>query len=270
MSATPASQATMPSEPIEQTHADLPVIEVWKKALMLPVNYAPTLIRIGWAPALISFAVMAGVRLLTFEGIIGRGGSFWLYLIVAIVFTPFSVGWTQLAINGQDSVARRAPFTFGRTELFYLLAMIAQQLVWVLLVLPALLVYYAQQNFEPTLMFDGVILLLALFIAIVIGMTRTLYIFPALAVGRYQGIGAAWRQSRCSFERLLTLELLARAPWAILIALLSGSVFDWSPLAAQLTVTVFVSILAVLEEATSVGAIALAWRWRIGESGQSK
>lgn len=268
MSSTPASTATTLSAPGLQFHSDLPVVEIWKTALMLLVNHAPTLIQIGWAPALIGFVVMAGVRLLTAEGVIGHGGSFWLYLLVVIIYTPLSVGWAQLAIVGQESAARRSPFTFGRTELVYLLATIAQQLVWVLLVLPALLTYYAQQNFEPSLMVDGVFLLFALLIAIVICLTRTVYIFPAIAVGRFQGIAAAWRQSRYSLERLLALEALARFPWLILIALLRGAVFAWSPLTAQMTVLAFVAILSVLEEATAVGAIALAWRWRMGESEQ--
>lgn len=264
MSVTSQAMESDAGEARAAAHDDLPVLTIWREALLLPLTHLPLLIRIGGAPALFNFAATGAVALLTVNGILGAGGGYWVYLAILIVYTPFDVGWAQMAIEGADGVARRLPFTFGKTEAWYLAAAIIQQLVWVILAVPIILLLYAQRNFDRSLRFDAAAMLLALFVGIVVCLTRTLYVFPAIAAGRYRGIGVAWRQSKCSFERLALLEIIARAPWLMTIALIDRTVFPWSPAAWKLAVGAAEAILYLFAEATAIGAIALAWRWRVG------
>jgi hypothetical protein len=140
-----------------------------------------------------------------------------------ILFTPFSVAWTKLAIRGRGSVAKHPAFAYTRTQWLYLLASILMIVAMVLcLGLPLILVLYGQQNFDNQIKLlgaGGFLLGLGLFS---IGYVRLAFIFPAIAIGRYAGIAAAWKQTAGNIERLAAIFFLSYLPYYFVRQL-----FEW-------------------------------------------
>jgi len=73
-----------------------------------------------------------------------------------ILFTPFSVAWTKLAIRGRESVAKHPAFTYSRTQAMYLLASILMMVaIMVFVGIPFVLMRYGQRNSDNQLMAFG-------------------------------------------------------------------------------------------------------------------
>ena len=140
-----------------------------------------------------------------------------------VLFTPFSVAWTKLAIHGRRSVANHPAFAYSQTQWMYLLATTVMILALLISVrVPFVLLRNFQRNFENELMIlagGGLFVGLGIY---VIGYLRLQFVFPAIAIGRYAGISASWKQTAGNIERLAAIVLLSYLPyWLIRLT------FEW-------------------------------------------
>jgi hypothetical protein len=196
---------------------ELPVLPIVKESLLLPFKHLPELVKFGWIP----FAAILAVDLICFGLLredVSRGATSTLMAIAHFVlFTPFSVAWSKLAIRGSQAVAKHPQFSYSRTQLLYLLAsavMVAALLV--LVGIPYVVLRYGQRNFDNQIaLLGGAAMMLGLGVY-VIGYVRLAFVFPAIAIGKYAGIRAAWRQTAGNIERLAAILVLAFLPYWII------------------------------------------------------
>ena len=131
------------------TVVELPVFPIVKESLLMPLNFLPELVKFGWIP----FTAMLAIDLICFglrREDASRSVTGGLMTISHFVlFTPFSVAWTKLAIRGRPAVAKHPQFSYSRTQWLYLLAdgvMMAALLV--LVFMPYAIFLYGHQNFD--------------------------------------------------------------------------------------------------------------------------
>lgn len=195
----------------------LPVFPIVRESWLMPVRYLPELVEFGWIP----YAASLGVRFVSFVLLredVGRGVSSTLMVTAHfILFTPFSVAWTKLAIQGRTAVAKHPAFAYTRTQWMYLTASAVVMVALLGLVISPLLIgLQGQRNFDHQIEFlgtGGSILGLGVF---VVGYVRLAFVFPALAIGRYAGIRLAWRQTAGNIERLAAIILLSYLPYYLI------------------------------------------------------
>ena len=177
-----------------------------------------------------------------------------------ILFTPFAVAWTKLAIRGRQAVAQHPAFAYSRTQLMYLLATAAMVLALTICVgIPFVLVRNFQRNFENQLMLlagAGFFLGLCIYL---IGYLRLGFVFPAIAVGRYAGISAAWKQTAGNIERLAAIVVLSYLPYWLI-----RQAFEWymgyHPPGVVEAVRGIVDMLLVALATTALAGTALAYK----------
>jgi hypothetical protein len=205
------------------TVVQLPVFPIVIEALLMPLNYLPELVKFGKMPFLLILAVDVLCYGLERQDISRGATSGSMALAHFILFTPFSVAWTKLAIRGRASVAKHPAFAYSRTHWMYLLAsglMMAALLV--LVGMPFVVVRYGQRNFDNQIaLLGGVVMMLGLG-CYVIGYLRLAFVFPAIAIGRYSGISAAWKQTAGNIERLAAIIVLSYLPYWIV-----RQAFEW-------------------------------------------
>lgn len=80
---------------------------------------------------------------------------------------------------------------------------------------PFYLLRYGQLAFDNRFITAGALLLLVAFLAIAVAWIRLAFIFPALAIGKYDGVIAAWKQTTGNLERLAAVIVLAYLPFII-------------------------------------------------------
>ena len=205
------------------TVVELPVFPIVRESLLLPFRNLPELVKFGKIP----FMLILAVDLLCYgleRQDVSRNltGSLMGYIHL-IVFAPFSVAWTKLAIRGRQAVAKHPAFSFSRTQWLYLLATTLMMVAVVVSVgFPFVLVHYAQRNFNNQLatlggagMFVGLVIFLIAYL-------RLGFIFPAIAIGRYAGISGAWKQTAGNIERLAAILFLSYLPYWVV-----RQAFDW-------------------------------------------
>ena len=205
------------------TVVELPVFPIVQESLLMPLNFLPQLVKFGWIP----FAAILVLDLICFGLLredVSRGVTATLMAIAHFVlFTPFSVAWTKLAIRGRQAVAKHPQFSYSRTQWFYMLAngvMMAALLV--LGGVPYLLLRYGQRNFDSQIsLFGETEMMLGLGIY-ALAYVRLAFVFPAIAIGRYAGLRDAWKQTAGNFERLVAVIVLAVLPWWII-----RQAFEW-------------------------------------------
>ena len=104
------------------TVVELPVFPIVKESWLMPFRYLPQLVKFGWIP----FAAILAIDLICFGLIredVSQGATGALMVLAHFVlFTPFSVAWTKLAIRGPQAVAKHPQFSYSRTQWYYLLA----------------------------------------------------------------------------------------------------------------------------------------------------
>lgn len=196
------------------TVIELPVLAIVKESLLLPFKCLPELMKFGRMPVLLILAVdVFAYGLERQELARGLTGSL-MALAHFILFTPFSVAWTKLAIRGRESVAKHPAFAYSRTQGMYLLASILMMVGIVVLVgIPFVLLRYGQRSSDSQLMaVGGAACLMGLGIYVV-GYLRLALVFPAIAIGRYPGISAAWKQTAGNLERIAAIILLSYLPY---------------------------------------------------------
>ncbi len=83
------------------TVVELPVFPIVTESLLMPLNCLPELVKFGWIP----FTAILALDLICFGLLredVSRGVTGSLMTIAHFVlFTPFSVAWTKLAIRGR-------------------------------------------------------------------------------------------------------------------------------------------------------------------------
>jgi len=205
------------------TVIELPVFPIVKESLLMPFRYLPELVQFGWIP----FAAILAVDLVCFGLLredVSRGATSTLMATAHFVlFTPFSVAWTKLAIRGRQAVANHPQFSYSRTQWLYLLASAMMTVALLLLVgTPYVVVRYGQRNFDNQIALLGEAAMMLGLGIYVIGYVRLAFVFPAIAIGRYAGISAAWKQTAGNIERLAAILVLAYLPYWII-----GQAFAW-------------------------------------------
>jgi hypothetical protein len=253
--------------PNEQTNSqrrfiviELPVLPIVRESLLLPFKYLPELVKFGKMPFILILAVDVfcyGLERQDFSRTL-TGGL--LMITHFILFTPFAVAWTKLAIRGREAVAKHPAFAYSRTQLNYLLATIVMIVALTVCVgVPFALLRYAQRNFDNQLMLlagGGFFLGLGIFL---IGYLRLGFVFPAIAVGRYAGISAAWRQTAGNIERLAAIVVLSYLPYWLI-----RQVFEWymgyHPPGVIETVRGIVDMLLIAMATTALAGTALAYK----------
>jgi len=189
----------------------------------MPFRYLPELVKFGWLP----FAAILAIDLICFGLLrkdVARGETGGLMAIAHfVVFTPFSVAWTKLAIRGRGAVANHPQFFYSRTQWLYLLAAAVMMAALVVLVgIPYVILRYGQRNFDNQIsLFGGTIMMLGLGIY-GIAYVRLAFVFPAIATGRYAGVRDSWKQTAGNIERLAAILVLSFLPYWII-----RQAFEW-------------------------------------------
>ena len=205
------------------TVIELPVFPIVKESLLMPFRFMPELVKFGWIPFVAILAIDLICYGLMREDVSTGATSVLMALAHFVLFTPFSVAWTKLAIRGRQAVAKHPQFSYSRTQWFYLLANVVTMAVLVVLVgIPYVVLRYGQRNFESQIsLFGETAMMLGLGIYL-IAYIRLAFVFPAIAIGRYAGIRAAWKQTAGNIERLAAIFVLSYLPYWIL-----RQAFEW-------------------------------------------
>ena len=216
--------------PNEQTNSqrrftviELPVLAIVRESLLLPFKSLPELVKFGKMP----FALILAVDVFSYgleRHDISRNLTGGLMAIAHfIVFTPFAVAWTKLAIRGRNAVANHPAFAYSRTQWMYLLATAVMIVTMAIsLGIPVVLARYAQQNSDHQLNLLAWTFLIAGVGLFVVGYLRLAFVFPAIAIGRYEGIAAAWKQTAGNIERLAAIMVLSFLPYWLV-----RQAFEW-------------------------------------------
>ncbi|GEM_PF-2566458 len=248
----------------------LPILGIVLETLALPFKHLPELAKYGWIP----FGGLLAARLI--EWVLWHfsvpGAGTWMGVAHLVLFTPFSVIWTRVAIEGSEAKLPERPFAFTRIEWQYLIATFLMLLAVVVLLTPGMAVYrYGQRIFESGITFAGEMLILLVGVAELLAFVRIAFIFPAIAVGRYEGLVAAWRQTAGNFEPLLAIMALSSAPYYLALAAirLGGGYY---PAGLSAMMKAFGELFALTLATTSnVAAPALAYQAIVlAESGSDR
>ena len=242
------------------TVIELPVFSIVKDSMLLPFKYLPELVKFGGIPFLLILAIDAISFMLEREDFPRSVTDSPMVLAHFILFTPFSVAWTRLALFGRPAVANHPRFAYSRTQWLYLMATLAMLLLLIVLIgLPAMLFFYGQRALNREITAEATALLLAGLLLFVLLFIRLAFIFPAIVARRYAGISAAWKQTAGNLERLAAVILLSYAPFYIV-----RRIFEWSmgyhPPGPVSVVRGIVDMLLVALATTALAAPALAYK----------
>jgi hypothetical protein len=242
------------------TVIELPVLSLVGQSLLLPLKYFPELVKYGSIPFLLSLVVSAIDFLLTREDVSRTVTAMLMATAHLVLFTPFSVTWTKLAIEGRVANVDDPPFAYSRTQWLYLLTSSAMLLLLGISVgVPFGFVRYGQLTFNNEIITLAGMLLVAGFLIFVLVFIRLSFIFPAIAVGKYAGISAAWRQTAGNVERLAAIVVLSAVPFYAV-----RKIVDWSigyhPPSLAAAAHAGVDMLLVALATSALAAPALAYK----------
>jgi hypothetical protein len=205
------------------TVVELPVVPIVKESLLLPLNCLPELVKFGKMPFVLILAVDVLCYGLERQDLFKSFTSSLMAIAHFILFTPFSVAWTKLAIRGRASVAKHPAFAYSRTQWIYLLATTVMMIAMVVCIGPPfILMRYGQRNFDNQIAVLGGALAFMGVGLFLIGYLRLAFVFPAIAIGRYVGISAAWKQTAGNIERLAAIFVLSYLPYWLI-----REAFEW-------------------------------------------
>jgi len=242
------------------TVVQLPVFPIMVESLLMPLNYLPELVKFAKIPFLLILAADMFCYVLERQDVSRSVTGSSMAIAHFILFTPFSVAWTKLAIRGRASVAKHPAFAYSRTQWAYLLATTAMMLAMLVCVGPPfLLMRYGQQNFDhQIMMLGGTCFFLGLGVFL-IGYIRLAFVFPAIAIGRYAGVSAAWKQTAGNIERLAAILVLSYLPYWLI-----REAFEWyigyHPPGAVAALRGIVDMLLVALATTALAGPALAYK----------
>jgi hypothetical protein len=247
------------------TVIELPVLDIVRESLLLPFRYLPELIKFGRMPFILILAVDVFCYGLEREDLSRNLSGSVMAIAHFILFTPFSVAWTKLAIKGRPAVAKHPPFAYSRTQWIYLLATIVMILVmFVIILIPAATLRYGQMNSDKQIMAVGGLGALIGVLLFFVGYIRLGFVFPAIAIGRYAGLSAAWKQTEGNLERLAAIIFLSYVPYWLV-----REAFEWfmgyHPPGLVETLRGIVDMLLVAMATTALAAPALAYKTLVVE-----
>lgn len=202
---------------------ELPVLSIVKQSLLLPLTYIAELIIYGGIPFLLILVADAIGFILEREDVSRSVPGILMGIAHFVLLTPFSVTWTKLAIYGRPAIASEPPFAYSRTSWIYLLASTVMIVLLTICVGPgATLLRYSQQTLDNRIAVEAAMLILAGLFVFAVIFVRLAFIFPAIAIGKYAGIAASWRQTAGNLERLAAIMILSYAPYYVI-----RRVFEW-------------------------------------------
>ena len=249
------------------TVIELPVFPIVKESLLLPFKCVPELVKFGRMPFILILAVDVFAYGLERQDISRNLIGSLMAIAHFILFTPFSVAWTKLAIRGRESVAKHPAFAYSRTQATYLLASILMMVAILAFVgIPYVLARYGQRNSSNELMTVGGA---AAFVGLgiyVIGYLRLALVFPAIALGRYPGISAAWKQTAGNLERIAAIILLSYLPYWLVEQAFAWYIGYQPPGVLEATRGI-VNMLLVGLATTAVAGPALAYKILVLDQG---
>lgn len=242
------------------TVVELPVFPIVKESLLMPLNFLPELVKFGWIP----FTAMLAIDLICFglrREDASRSVTGGLMTISHFVlFTPFSVAWTKLAIRGRQAVAKHPQFSYSRTQWLYLLANgVIMAALLVLVFMPYAIFLYGRQKFDNQIALFGVAAAMLGLGIYAIAYVRLAFVFPAIAIGRYAGLREAWKQAAGNFERLVAVIVLTYLPYWVI-----RQAFEWymgyHPPGVVDAFQGCIEILLIALATTALAAPALAYK----------
>jgi len=206
------------------TVVELPVLPIVVQSLVMPFKYLPELVKYGGIPFLLTVAANGISFILAREDASNSATGGLMMVAHFVLFTPFSVTWTKLAIYSRSAIATDAPLRYSRTQWIYLLATAVMTISLAIIVGPwAVLLRYGQRNFDNQAIVAAGTLLLAGLILFAVVFVRLAFVFPAIAIRKYAGIGAAWKQTKGNIEQLAAIIVLSYAPYYVV-----RQILDWS------------------------------------------
>ena len=251
------------------TVIELPVLSIVKQSLILPFRHLPELVKFGGIPFLGILVVDAIAYMLAREDVAKSLPTLILALGHFILFTPFCVAWSRLAILGPASIANAPPFAYSRRAWLYLLASISMSILLMICIGPGfILARYIQQTLDNRMGAEAAVLLLGGLFIFALIFVRLAFIFPAIAIGRYAGISAAWRQTAGNLERLTAMIVLSYIPYFAV-----RRIFEWSmgyhPPGVVEAIRGCGDMLLVALATTAVAAPALAYKTIVLDEAQA-
>jgi hypothetical protein len=241
------------------TVIELPVFPIVARSFGLPFKYLPELVQYGGVPFLLMLAVSAISFLLVREDV-SRYAAGVLMVAHFVLFTPFSVTWSKLAIFGRPAIATDPPFAYSRTQWLYLLATTVMMISLAIIAGPsAALVRYGQRNFDNHVTMAAETLLGAGVILFAIGFVRLAFVFPAIAIRKYAGISAAWKQTRGNIERLTAIIVLSYIPYYVVRQILD-SLIGYHPPGLAAAAKGCLDMLLISMATTALAGPALAYK----------
>ena len=242
------------------TIVELPVLHIVAQSLLLPFKYLPELVKYGWIPFLLSLGAKAINFLIVREDAPAYLSQIWMMAAHLALFTPFSVTWTKLAICGRDAISKDPPFAYSRTEWLYLLATTVMMVSIAIIGGPPIALFrYGQLNFDNQIVAAAGLLLVAALFLITLGYFRLAFVFPAIAIGKYAGLSAAWRQTAGNLERLAAIVILSYLPYYIVRKILERAIGYHPPgLKAAAAASLYMLLAAMVT--TAIAGSALAYK----------
>ena len=194
----------------------LPILQIVLESLVMPFKHFQVLIRFGWVPLAGSFLLLLLSWLTGDFALPTPLNVLWMPIAVYVLYAPFSVAWTRVAVDGPRAALPDHPFRFGRAELQYLLPIGVFLIASIVLIaLPASLYHQGKATFDKMLTFIGALLCGIGAIVLAIGSVRLVLAVPAIAMEQYQGLLMAWRNSAGNFESIAAAIALALMPYYV-------------------------------------------------------
>lgn len=249
----------------------LPMVRITLGALALPFRCLPELVRFGAIVFAVALANEIVVHYLT-DAIVRY---WWLIISHEAIFAPYAVVWTRIAVLGRKSVSTIPRYRYGAIEIWYL---VASLLTFTILLGPVLILMGwmvgAHQSGHVAMSEGWAVIAFGILFVDVIVLVRLSFLFPAIALQRYRGFGAAWRQTHGYFERLCAIEAAVIAPYMIIQMLHQHYWYIWffssETWISQVLYPVVGGVTMMFCYVGIVAAPALAYKLVVHEAMESK
>jgi hypothetical protein len=237
----------------------VPIIAFTLRPLALPFRHPLLLIKLGMLPFLLSVSFGMVSNIFWPTGLVASHRLGLVMLGLKVAYVPFAVGWTRLVIQGPSAITDRSAYRFGRTELRFLSAIALFGSTSVIIAILAYMVRLASHSFHYDLQMAAGLLLLWTLGAIAVCIIRLQLMFPAIAIDKYPGLAASWKQTQGYFETIALLNTTVRVPYLLIILLLDGLVEPYSPFILKAAIITGQCMVYLLSEASVVGMLALVY-----------
>jgi hypothetical protein len=188
----------------------LSIVRTTAAALAMPFRYPVELVRFGAVVFALSIANDVVLHYLSQVSV----RYWWMMLSHVAIYTPLAIVWTRITVLGRKSVSTIGLYRYSAVEVRYLLA---SALVYIILLGPVLVIVQwaltAHQAGDSASANGLAVPAIVIIFVDLIVFVRLSFLFPAIALQRYRGIGAAWRQTHGNFERLLAIETAVLVPY---------------------------------------------------------